>query len=240
MATTTAPASSATSSATDNLAAKANVAYQSASQTLREQTEAVTRRVQPQIDALSSYARDEPTKAVLMSAAAGAALMGLLALMVRSGGSGSGRGPDVREIGSMAGSTLSAIREAALDLADRAHSVAQNALDSTHQRAASVLGAGQQRGTDAVSSAQERASDVMSSAQKRAAEAAESVGDTVAEAWQSLRDQAAPVVDRLRPQLAAAANYAKDEPARTALGIAAAGAVLIGLMALIRDSDHHV
>jgi ElaB/YqjD/DUF883 family membrane-anchored ribosome-binding protein len=240
MATTTAPASSATSSATDNLAAKANVAYQSASQTLREQTEAVTRRVQPQIDALSSYARDEPTKAVLMSAAAGAALMGLLALMVRSGGSASGRGPDVREIGSMAGSTLSAIREAALDLADRAHSVAQNALDSTHQRAASVLGAGQQRGTDAVSSAQERASDVMSSAQKRAAEAAESVGDTVAEAWQSLRDQAAPVVDRLRPQLAAAASYAKDEPARTALGIAAAGAVLIGLMALIRDSDHHV
>ncbi len=241
MATTTANApATATPSAADTLAAKANVAYQSASQTLREQTDAVARRVQPQIEALSSYARDEPTKAVLMAAAAGAALMGIVALMVRTGASH--RRPDIREMssdmGSAAGSTLSAIREAALDLADRARSVAQDALDSTHKRAANALGAGQQRATDTVSSAQERASEAMSSAQKRAAEAAESVSDTVAEAWQSLRSQAGPVVDRLRPQLEAAANYAKDEPARTALGVAAAGAVLIGLMALIRGSDH--
>lgn len=245
MATTTAPASS-TPSAADTLAAKANVAYQSASQTLREQTDAVARRVEPQIEALSSYARNEPTKAVLMAAAAGAALMGIVALMVRSGGSS--RRPDMREMGSdmgadmgsAAGSTLSAIREAALDLADRARSVAQNALDSTHQRAASALGAGQQRANDTVSSAQERASEAMSTAQKRAAEAAESVSDTVADAWQSLRNQAGPVVERLRPQFEAAANYAKDEPARAALGVAAAGAVLIGLMALLRGSDHDV
>lgn len=238
MATTTASAT-ATPSTVDTLAAKANVAYQSASQTLREQTDAVARRVEPQIEALSSYARSEPTKAVLMAAAAGAALMGLVALMVRSGGSG--RRPDVREAeamaSSVAGSTLSAIREAALDLADRAHSVAQNALDSTHQRSASVLGAGQQRASDVASSMQERASDTMSTAQKRAAEAAESVSDTVTEAWKSLRDQAGPVVDRLRPQLEAAASYARDEPARVALGVAAAGAVLIGLMALLRDAD---
>ncbi|HEX2541330.1 MAG TPA: hypothetical protein VHM00_09645 [Caldimonas sp.] len=222
----TTPASSSTPSAADNLAAKANVAYQSASQAVREQTDAVVKRIQPQIDAVSSYARNEPTKAMLMSAAAGAALMGIVALLVRSGGSSR---PDMREMGStasaVAGSTLSAIREAALDLADRAHSVAQNALDSTHKRAAEALGAGEKR-----------ASDTLGSTQKRAADAAESVSDTVAEAWQSLRDQAAPVVDKLRPQFEAAANYAKDEPARAALGIAAAGAVLIGLMALIRNS----
>jgi ElaB/YqjD/DUF883 family membrane-anchored ribosome-binding protein len=242
MDTMTTPASSSTPSAADTLAAKANVAYQSATQAVREQTDAVAKRIQPQIDAVSSYARDEPTKALLMSAAAGAALMGIVALVVRSGGSSR---PDFREAGSaagsaassLAGSTLSAIREAALDLADRAHSVAQNALDSSHKRAADALGAGERQASDTLSSAQKRASDTLSSAQKRASEAAESVSDTVAEAWQSLRDQAGPVVDRLRPQLEAAANYAKDEPARAALGIAAAGAVLIGLMALIRSSD---
>ena len=223
MANTTTPDSTDTSSTVDNLAAKANVAYQSASQTLREQTDAVVRRIQPQIDAVSSYARNEPTKAMLISAATGAALMGMVALLVRSGGSGR---PEVRDVGSAAHSTLAAIREAAVDLADRAHSVAQNALDSTHRRAADALGAGEKRATDA-----------MSTAQKRAADTAESVTETVADAWKSLRDQAAPMVDKLRPQIEAATNYARDEPARTALGLAAAGAVLIGLMALIRSSD---
>ena len=222
MANTTIPDSTDTSSTVDNLAAKANVAYQSASQTLRDQTDAVVRRIQPQIDAVSSYARNEPTKAMLISAATGAALMGMVALIVRSGGSSR---PEVRDVGSAAHSTLAAIREAAMDLADRAHSVAQNALDSTHKRAADALGAGEKRATDA-----------MSTAQKRAADAAESVTETVADAWKSLRDQAAPMVDKLRPQIEAATNYARDEPARTALGLAAAGAVLIGLMAMIRSS----
>ena len=235
--TTTPPASSSSPSTVDTLAAKANVAYQSASQAVREQTDAVVQRIQPQIEALSSYARSEPTKAMLMSAAAGAALMGIVALLMRSGG---GR-PDVRELsssaGSVAGSTLSAIREAALDLADRAHSVARDALDSTHKRATGAIDSGHQRAADAVGSSEKRANDGLSTAQKRAAEMADSVSETVADAWQSLRDQAAPVVDKLRPQLEAAASYAKDEPARAALGIAAAGAVLIGLMALIRSSD---
>ena len=223
MADTTTPASTDSPSTVDTLAAKANVAYQSASQTLRDQTDAVVRRIQPQIDAVSSYARNEPTKAMLISAATGAALMGMVALIVRSGGSSR---PDVRDVGSAAHSTLAAIREAAMDLADRAHSVAQNALDSSHKRAADALGAGEKRATDA-----------MSTAQKRAADAAESVTETVADAWKSLRDQAAPMVDKLRPQIEAATNYARDEPARTALGLAAAGAVLIGLMAMIRSSD---
>ena len=48
-------------------------------QKLREQADAVVERIQPQIAAVSTYARDEPTKALLISAAAGAALMGLIA-----------------------------------------------------------------------------------------------------------------------------------------------------------------
>ena len=51
-------------------------------QKLREQTDAVVQRVRPQIDAVSDYVRNEPTKALLVSAATGAALMGLIALLL--------------------------------------------------------------------------------------------------------------------------------------------------------------
>ena len=52
-------------------------------QKLRAQTDAVVERVRPQIDALSGYVRDEPTKSLLVAAATGAALMGLIALLTR-------------------------------------------------------------------------------------------------------------------------------------------------------------
>src|ERR1051326_8302446 len=81
-------------------------------QKLRDQADAVVQRIQPQIAAVSTYARNEPTKALLISGAAGAALMGLIALMVRSGGRSTPR--------SFAKSTMAAIRDAALDLADSA------------------------------------------------------------------------------------------------------------------------
>jgi len=99
-------------------------------QKLREQADAVVERIQPQIAAVSTYVRDEPTKALLISAAAGAALMGLVALMVRS--SGRSQVP-----GASAGrSAMAAIRDAALDLADSAQTMALDALEATQKRAA--------------------------------------------------------------------------------------------------------
>jgi len=169
---------------------------------LREKTDAVVDSIQPKIDAVSTYVRNEPTKALLIAAASGAALMALVALLARSSRPSS---PGAR--------TMASIRDAAIDLADRAHSVATDAIASTHKRA---------------SGAQERVESV----QKRAGEMA----DSVAETWANLREQAAPVVDRLKPQLDAVANYAKEDPARAALGVATAGAVLFGLLALIRRS----
>ena len=177
-------------------------------QKLREKTDAVVDSLQPRIAAVSSYARSEPTKAVLIAAASGAALMALIALLARSGRPSS---PGAR--------TMAAIRDAAIDLADRAHSVATDAIATTHKRA-----------SDAQSSAQDRVESV----QKRAGEMA----DSVAETWANLREQAAPVVERLKPQLDAVASYAKEEPARAALGVATAGAVLFGLLALIRRSGN--
>jgi ElaB/YqjD/DUF883 family membrane-anchored ribosome-binding protein len=45
------------------------------------------------------------------------------------------------------------------------------------------------------------------------------------------------MVERVKPQIDAATQYVKDDPARAALGLAAAGAVVAGLLALIRHSS---
>ena len=192
MATTTSTADQESSAADEGNETRTAV------QKLREQADAVVERIQPQIAAVSSYVRDEPTKALLISAAAGAALMGLFALIVRS--SGRSQVP-----GASAGrSAMAAIRDAALDLADSAQTMALDALEAT---------------------------------QKRASAAADSVTESVADTWKKVRDQAAPVVEKIKPQLDAAAAYAKEEPARTALGLAVAGAVIAGLIALARQSE---
>jgi len=200
-------------------------------QKLREQADAVVQRIQPQIAAVSTYARDEPTKALLISAAAGAALMGVIALIVRS--SSRSQVP-----GASAGrSAMAAIRDAALDLADSAQTMALDALEATKQRAADAFDSTQKRAADVLGSSQKRAADTLGSTQKRASAAADSVAETVADTWKKVRDQAGPVVDKIKPQLDAAAAYAKEEPARTALGLAAAGAIIAGLVALARQSE---
>jgi ElaB/YqjD/DUF883 family membrane-anchored ribosome-binding protein len=200
-------------------------------QKLREQADAVVQRIQPQIAAVSTYARDEPTKALLISAAAGAALMGVIALIVRASSRSSVPGASAGR------SAMAAIRDAALDLADSAQTMALDALEATQKRAADALEATQKRAADALGSTQKRAADALGSTQKRASAAADSVADTVAETWKKVREQAAPVVEKIKPQIDAAAAYAKEEPARTALGVAATAAIIAGLIALARRSE---
>ena len=190
-------------------------------QKLRDQADAVVQRIQPQIAAVTTYARNEPTKALLISAATGAALMGLIALMVRAGGRSSP--------GALASSTLASLREAALDLADSAQGMVSDALDRTGKRAVSARDAAQKQ-------ARKQATSALDAAQQRASAAAESVSESVADAWQKVRDQAAPVVDKMRPQVEAAANYVREDPTRAALGLAAAGALIAGLVALARQA----
>lgn len=169
-------------------------------QKLRDKTDAVVERIQPRLDAVSSFARNDPTKAVLIAAATGAALMGVLGLLVRA-----------RRPASPGARAMASIRDAALDLADRAHVAANDAIDAVHARA---------------SDATQRAEDM----QARAA----AVADRVSETWQNLREQAAPVIDRMRPQLDAVASYAKEDPVRAALGVTTAVALLFGLLSLAR------
>jgi ElaB/YqjD/DUF883 family membrane-anchored ribosome-binding protein len=198
MATTTSdsPAQATTAASADGDDAKTAV------QKLRGQADAAIERIQPQIAAVATFARNEPTKALLISAATGAALMGLFALIVRSGG----RSPMAAGASALAAgaSAMAAIRDAALDLADSAQTMAAEALEST---------------------------------QKRASATADSVSESASDAWQRVRDQAAPVVEKLRPQIDAATRYAKEDPARAALGLAVAGAVVAGLLALVHRAQ---
>jgi len=215
MATNTSTATS------DSTTADEGNETRTAVQKLREQADAVVERIQPQIAAVSTYARDEPTKALLISAAVGAAVMGLIALAVRSGS----RSPTQQTV-SAGRSAMAAIRDAALDLADSAQSMAADALE-----------AAQKRVSDALGSTQKRVAEARDNAKKRADESADSVSEAAADAWKKVRDQAAPLVDKIRPQIDAAAAYAKDEPVRAAIGLAAAGAIIAGLIALTRQSD---
>lgn len=209
----------------------------STAQKLRDQADAVVQRIQPQITAVSTYARNEPTKALLISAAAGAALMGLIALVVRS----SGRSSPAPQAASLAKSTMAAIRDAALDLADSAQNIAAGALDSARSRAADAIDRARARAdgaaVDAADATQSRAAAALDAARSRASAAADTVSETVAETWKKVRDQAAPVVDKVRPQVEAAASYVREDPTRAALGLAAAGALVAGLVALARHAS---
>jgi ElaB/YqjD/DUF883 family membrane-anchored ribosome-binding protein len=194
------PSTATASEKSETLAERAARESNRVMQKLRDKTDAVVDSIQPKIDAVSSYARNDPTKAVLIAAATGAALMGLLGLIVRA-----------RRPASAGARAMSSIRDAALDLADRAHVAATDAIGAAHQRA---------------SVAQQQVDDM----QTRAG----AVADRVTETWQNLREQAGPVIEKLRPQLDAVASYAKEDPVRAALGVTTVAAVLFGLLSLSR------
>lgn len=232
------PISSAAGSAQDQISDVADHASQetaNAMAKLRSGADAVVERLQPQIDAVSDYARDEPTKAMLIAAAAGAGLIALVALAVRSGS----RPTYTNRISlpqTMRPSTMSSIRDSAIDLAERAHKVATSALGSAQSGLAVAktrAGGAKEQAVDL----KDRVSDRADQLRDDADDAAGSAADAIASMWKSVREQTAPVVEKLRPRIDAAASYARDEPGRTAAGMAAAGAALLGLIALLRRSD---
>ena len=188
-------------------------------QKLRDKRDAAMESLQPRIDAVSTFARNDPTKALLVSAATGAGLMALIAIVVRVSNRPTNR----------ARSAMATIRDAALDLADRAHSAATDAITATHQRASSA-----QDQVEAVQKKVQQAQKRAAELHQQASDAASSATDSATETWQSFRDQAAPVIERFRPQIDAVTSYAKEDPTRAALGAAAAGAALLGLIALMR------
>lgn len=218
-------------------------------QRLRDQADAVVDRMRPQIETAQDFARNDPMKAVLVSAAAGAALMAVVGLVVRA----SSRPSPVRQLerqGSRAASYLASVREAAVDLADRAQSAAQSAIHASQAAWSRGRDAGQDaadrgreqldRGRDAYDRGRDAYEDGRSrfeTQRKRAVDAAHDAQGSLSDTWSSIRDQAQPLIDKLRPQLDAAVDYAKQDPARTAIGLATAGAVIVGLLSLLGGDE---
>ena len=150
--------------------------------------------------------------------AAGAALMGMGRPAERSGGGSRPGLPSSAtcatrrcrlDANSLASSTLATIREAAMDLAERARSVAPERDRRTHRRPPTrSTRARSVPGCDGLGA-------------QAARPAADSVSETVADAWNSLRDQA-PGRRQVEAAVRGRSELRRDEPARAALGIAAA------------------
>ena len=253
-----------TTTTTERLRSAADAARAEAQSTierLRAQADQVAERMRPKLDAVTTYVKDEPTKAMLASAAVGAGVMALIVLLSRSGRS-------TRPVAGV--SAMATIRDAALALADRAHGAATDALHASQSRAQGLFARAGRQTDHAFAAAEQGANSLHGNARARAEQAA-ARGQDLAEqaaaraeklaaqgvdgarakagefgaeaetalhdAWDAIREQADPLIERYRPQIESAVRYAKDEPTRTALGAAAAGAVLIGLLALARSRD---
>jgi ElaB/YqjD/DUF883 family membrane-anchored ribosome-binding protein len=98
-------------------------------QSVKDQASATLEKLRPQLDTVTTYAKEEPTKALLIAAAAGAGIMGLVALMSRSSG----------------GRALSAelLRSAAYDAGDNARrsarDIAREATDRASAKADALM-----------------------------------------------------------------------------------------------------
>ena len=181
-------------------------------QSVKDQASATLEKLRPQLDSVASYAKEEPTKALLIAAATGAGVMALVALMAR----GSSR-PSL---------SPSMLRDAAYDAADRMRGTAYDTANRLRSAASDRTESARKSARDAADRAAAKAEGLMQSTRDAAQSAYDGLADTV----QQWKDQAAPLVDRVRPQIDAVTTYAKDDPGKALLIAAAAGAALMGLM----------
>ncbi|NUZ05105.1 hypothetical protein [Piscinibacter koreensis] len=205
-----------------------------AAKQLQAQTTEVFDKLRPQLDMAAEYVRAQPVKTMLMAAACGAALMGVVTLAARP----SRRGIDADDLRDLRDSIdLDDIRDSMETEASRrgfsreeVRRVAQSAADKAAQFASEAY----ERAAAVASSAAERAT----SAAKTTRNAADDALDTLSETVKDWRDQAAPLVDKIKPQIDAVTSYARNEPAKSALAVAALGAAIAGVIALMnRDAD---
>jgi len=183
---------------------------------VKDQASATIERFRPQIDSMANYAREEPGKALLISAAVGAGLMGVVALLARSGTESSMP-------------SASRLRQAAADAADSVRQAASESIDRLRKAARDTTGDARSRANDQLDDARDQADSLTKTARGKAKQAYDSLSDTMSQ-W---RDQAGPLVDKIRPQLDTVMDYAKDDPAKALLLAAAAGAALMGLVSTL-------
>lgn len=106
-------------------ASKALAALSDLTQSVREQGAALAEKLRPQLDSAASYAKDRPVKTLLISAALGAAVVGLIALL----------SPPGRRAAS---SMKSSLGDAAADAYDTVRGGVADSVDSLRDKAAAA------------------------------------------------------------------------------------------------------
>ena len=191
---------------------------------VKEQASQTFERLRPQLDSVATYARDEPTKALLIAAATGAGIMGLIALM--SGSGGGRRMPSKRSMRRAAYLMAERVRDSARDVGDTMRRSARDAHDDVRQSARGMRDDMRQSANDTAEQAAAKVDEAVRSGRSSGKAAYEALADTM----QQLKEQAAPWVGKVRPQVDHVMGYAKDDPAKALMIAAAAGAALMALI----------
>lgn len=183
-----------------------------------EYSVALDNSVMPSID-LQQTVADHPMTSALIAAAAGAGLMGLLTLAMRSGG---------------AATASAAVRSAAQSLPDMAtRSDFDNLRDQLSKWAKDLLDSAPSKADAkrAVQDARHDAGDTWSEVRDQATALTDRVRAQVADTADRVRSQVADTADRMRPKVTAAVEVAKENPVWLGAAIAALG-VIAGASAL--------
>ena len=116
-------------------ASKALAALTDLTQSVREQAAALAERMRPQLASAAGYAKEQPAKTLLASAALGAAVVGLYALLTRSGASHHvALRPSLKaQLGDAAADAFDAARDGVADTVDTLRSKAQAATERLRQ-----------------------------------------------------------------------------------------------------------
>jgi ElaB/YqjD/DUF883 family membrane-anchored ribosome-binding protein len=191
---------------------------------VKDQASATLESLRPQLDSVATYAREEPTKALLIAAAAGAGIMGLIALMSRSGGGR--RMPSKRSLRRAAYAMAERARDSARDVGDNVRRSMRDAGESVRHSARGMRDDMRQSASDTADQAAAKVDEAVRSGRSSGKAAYETLTDTM----QHLKEQAAPWVDKVRPQVDHVMGYAKDDPAKALMIAAVAGAALMGLI----------
>ena len=169
--------------------------------------------MRPQLDKVASYAKEEPTKSVLMAAVAGALVVTVVMASRRS------KAVDVE-------ASKQWLDKLASNAADRARSLAMDKAEQAREAAEAAQGTARRSLRDLASTAADEAMAMKDNAMETARRAASQAYDGVSDRLQDLRGKADPLIGQIQPQLDNVAGYAKKNPLSALLVATAAGALL--------------
>ena len=182
--------------------------------TAKEQACKMWDDMRPQLDKVANYAKDEPTKAVLMAVAAGALIVTVVMASNRSS-----KRIDVA-------ASKKWLRAFAADSADRAKEAARDTAEQARDAAARAEGPARSKLREMAATAADEAKSMTDTAVESAKRVATQAYEDVSGRLTDLRGKADPLLEQIQPQLDNVAGYAKKNPLSALIVATAAGALL--------------